>query len=366
MKIKSVLVTAGLFLTLLGIFPAGVNAAASLRLDPDVTKAQKNKTFTVTIHIDTENEQVFGSDVTLLYPHNDLELTNVAKGDFFRDFQYANTGNGRLELHGFFSSLYETKSGNGTYATLTFRSKPTSGGGSVSFICNGSGSDTQIINGQGQNILSCSVLNRLDITYLPEITGTPTPTPTGTAQNRDPLCASLVVNPVSSTYVPVDVTLTCTGRDDDGDITAAEFIFGDGHSIVISKNVGSPGSISTNHRYAGSGSLTATCRLRDNRDRYSSANDSCRKSISLIPAATGTATPTPTTQIVMLSVTQTPTPAPYTPDTPTPSPVPVPENSDYSQAWWLLGVVWIVALILAYVYYRKRRRPRGPVLLSKD
>ncbi len=351
--------------------PVKIEAAPRLILDPDVIKAQKGVSFDVKVKIDAGNESTFGSDATILFPYNDIELVNVSKGDFFRDFQYANNNDGRLELHGYFSSLNETKSGTGTFATLTFKSKPVSGGGALSFICTGSENDTQVINAQGQNILNCSSLNRLDLTYLPQTTGTPTPTPTGTpGPNNDPVCTSLIVNPISSTYLPLNVSLTCTGRDDDGDITAAEFTFGDGQNQLITKNVGSPGSLSTSHTYTKAGSITATCRLRDNNNKYSAANSSCNKTITFNTTPTGktSTTPTPTIQIVDLQTTPTPTESTYISPTVSPMP-PVPDQnsgSDYSQAWLLLIAVWVIALILAFIYYRKRRRPRGPVLYNKD
>lgn len=368
-SLAAILVTLCIFLRV----PATVSAASKLIFEPDVIKAQQNKTFDVIIKIDTERESAFGSDVTVLYPHTDLELTNVLQGDFFRDFQYANNNDGRLELHGFFSSLNETKSGAGTFATLTFKSKQTSGGGAVSFICTGSTNDSQIINAQGQNILSCNAVNRLDLTYLPPITNTPSPTPTGIpSSNKNPVCTSLIVNPISATFIPLNVTLTCTGRDDDGDITAAEFIFGDGKNQIITKNVGSPGSLTTTHTYTNTGSMNATCRLRDNNNTFSTTNSSCSKTISLSSSAsisvTATLTPTPTTQIVDLQATPTPTEEAYIPPTGNPTPAtPITTTTDnYPQAWILLLVLWIVALVLAFLYYRKRRRPRGPVLYNKD
>lgn len=373
-KTKLTTLYIGIVATVLALLsPVKIEAAPRLMLDPDVIKAQKGVSFDVKVQIDAGNENTFGSDATILFPFNDIELVNVNKGDFFRDFQYANNNDGRLELHGYFSSLNETKSGTGTFATLTFKSKPVSGGGALSFICTGSENDTQVINAQGQNILNCSSLNRLDLTYLPQTTGTPTPTPTGIqGTNKDPVCTSLIVNPISSTYLPLNVSLTCTGRDDDGDITSAEFIFGDGQNQLITKNVGSPGSLSTSHTYTKAGSVTATCRLRDNNNKYSAANSSCNKTITLntTPTPTGktSTTPTPTTQIVNLQTTPTPTETIYL--SPTLSPVPPVQDqnsgNDYSQAWLLLIAVWIIALILAFIYYRKRRRPRGPVLYNKD
>lgn len=153
-------------------------------------------------------------------------------------------------------------------------------------------------------------------------TATPTVTPTVTsAPNANPDCDSLSVRPDSGSSVPLTVTLTCTGRDRDGKLLAAEFLFGDGSSKVVEKDVGSPGSLETSYNYNDFGAFTASCRVRDNNGIYSTIPDSCKKNITITkpiggPPPTGTPRPTATP-----TPTKTPTPTPTT--TPTPAAKPV-------------------------------------------
>ncbi|MEK7591978.1 MAG: hypothetical protein AAB508_01135 [Patescibacteria group bacterium] len=130
-------------------------------------------------------------------------------------------------------------------------------------------------------------------TPTPTPTGSPTTTPTPTpGSNTVPECTKLTANPNSGSSFPLTVEFTCTGRDPDGKILAAEFSFGDGNTKIIDKDVGSPGSISTAYTFTRGGTFGASCRVRDNNGTYSTTPDVCKLSI---PIGSG----------------PTPTPAPY-------------------------------------------------------
>lgn len=132
-------------------------------------------------------------------------------------------------------------------------------------------------------------------TQTPGPTHTPTPSPTVTptpvANNVNPVCVDLTVNPATGT-VPYTVTLTCTGRDADGDITAAEFTMPDGSTKLVEQNVGSPGSLTTTYTVTNSGAYSFSCRVRDNNNVWI-ASDDCRVSSGATPPPGTTATPTP-------------------------------------------------------------------------
>ena len=128
---------------------------------------------------------------------------------------------------------------------------------------------------------------------------TPTPTPTGvqntptpTSQSHRPECVNLTLSPSTGT-IPYTTTLTCTGTIVGGDITAAEFTLPDGTTKLVEKNVGNPGSISFDYTVGQSGSLSFSCRVRDNNFNFSSVTDACRKSIGPTPTGGPTATPSP-------------------------------------------------------------------------
>lgn len=120
---------------------------------------------------------------------------------------------------------------------------------------------------------------------------TPTPTPTPTANNENPICVDLTVEPATGT-VPYTVTLTCIGRDEDGDITAAEFTMPDGSTKLVEQNVGSPGSLTTTYTVTTSGAYSFSCQVRDNNSVWVSSED-CRVSTGPTPPPGTTATPTP-------------------------------------------------------------------------
>lgn len=100
------------------------------------------------------------------------------------------------------------------------------------------------------------------------------------AINTVPNCTGLTVNP-STGGAPLSVTFTCSGVDTDGDITAAEFTFGDGQQQTIEKNVGSPGSESTTHTFTTNGTFNASCRVRDNNFAYTGSTSACQKTITV-------------------------------------------------------------------------------------
>ena len=128
---------------------------------------------------------------------------------------------------------------------------------------------------------------------------TPTPTPTPPSNNQVPNCTGLTLSPSSGTP-SFTTTLTCSGKDTDGDITAAEFTLPDGTKKLVEQNVGSPGSISTTYTITQNGTYSFSCRVRDNNFVFSSVPSVCQQSMTIGP---------------------TPTPGP----SPTPSPIPTPK-----------------------------------------
>lgn len=171
----------------------------------------------------------------------------------------------------------------------------------------------------------------------PSATPTSTPSPTN-SPNTNPDCLSLSVSPNTGTKTPLTVTLTCTGEDPGGKLLAAEFIFGDGSTKVVEKDVGSPGSLETSYNYNDFGEFTASCRVRDNNGVYSSIPDSCKKTITItksvyVPPVGGLPPSTPgSTATLTPTRTPTPTPTPTLTLTPTGSRTPAPTPKPIVQA----------------------------------
>lgn len=127
-------------------------------------------------------------------------------------------------------------------------------------------------------------------TATPTPTLTPTATPTGVSNNTRPVCTDLTIEPATGTP-PYAVTLTCFGRDDDGDITAAEFTMPDGSTKLVEDNVGSPGSLSTTYTVTNTGAYSFSCQVRDNNNVWVSSAD-CRIGVQPTTPPGTTATPT--------------------------------------------------------------------------
>lgn len=166
-----------LFFFLISVALSPAAAAPRLYLDPASTTVTKDSEFEIKVEIDVEGSNTFGADVILNYPGSDIEFKSITGGGFFPSFSYANDASGRLEIHAFFPNPYESKSGSGTLATIKFTAKKESGTGNITFICTGGGASTQILNTNGENILSCGVLNQSNLTYTSAGIGGPSPTP---------------------------------------------------------------------------------------------------------------------------------------------------------------------------------------------
>ncbi len=136
----------------------------------------------------------------------------------------------------------------------------------------------------------------------PTNTTAPTPTPTGVSNNTRPECTDLTIEPTTGTP-PYTVTLTCTGRDIDGDITAAEFTLPDGSTKLVEENVGSPGSLSTTYTVTSAGANSFSCQIRDNNNVWASSSD-CRIGVAptLPPGTTATPTPIQTPKIPVAGI----------------------------------------------------------------
>ncbi len=143
-------------------------------------------------------------------------------------------------------------------------------------------------------------------TLVPTTTATPgptaTPSPTPQPGNTNPECLELTVEPTTG-IVPYTVTLTCTGKDVDGDITAAEFTLPDGSTKLVEQNVGSPGSLTTTYTVSDAGANSFSCRVRDNNNAWISS-DNCRVSTgpTPTPGPMGTPTPIPTPRVPVAGV----------------------------------------------------------------
>lgn len=182
-KILKALIVSCLFFVASSFVSGQVIAAPRLFLDPTSKTVVIGNDVQLDLKIDVGTDQAFGADAVLFLPGTDVTVKSVSKGDFFTDFSFAQSGSS-LEIHGYFATQFQTKTGSGTFATIILTAARAAGTGTVGFSCSGNGADTDIINGAGNNILSCANLNDSVITFSTGATASPSPAP-GTGGNNN-------------------------------------------------------------------------------------------------------------------------------------------------------------------------------------
>lgn len=165
-----------LFFVLAGVFTAKAVAAPRFYFDPASFTSTQNNDFQVNVKIDVENQAASGADAVLTFPSGDITVKAVSNGGFFTDFTNSPAASGKVELHGYFSALYASRTGSGTFATLTLSSNKGSGSGIIGFTC--SGNETDILDSNGTNILACTALTTLNVNYSGGVAPGSTPGPT--------------------------------------------------------------------------------------------------------------------------------------------------------------------------------------------
>ena len=364
-------------------------AAPKLTFDPANIEIAQDETKTITVRIDAENNNTIGADATITYPGGDIIINSVANGGYYSDLTSSNVqANGKLEIHGFLFNSF--KSGSGILATITIKGTKTSGGGTINFSCTGANDSSKIINQNGQNILDCSSVNQVAISYTGGSAPTSTPTPTGTQNatptpqptappGQNPTCNFLAVD-TNSGPAPLTVSLICAGSDPEDDIWAAEFTFGDGKKQEFSKNVGKNGSFTVAYVFGKGGTYSPSCRVRDISYNYSAPRDECKRTISVTGNTDGSGAasgvkPSP-------KPTRKPTPTPKGPS-PTPqavalveytSPTPTPvmeskketKNFDLPRIFIGLAIMVVSLLIGGWLIFRNRRDENTGIPLSQE
>ncbi len=153
-----------LFFVASSVLAVQASAAPQLYFDPSPTSVANGSDVTINLRINTDTANVFGADAVVNFPSSDLNLKSVTNGGFFSDFTFAQSS-GKIEIHGYFSTAFDSKSGSGNLANIILTGKKDSGSGTLTFTCSGNGNDTEIIDSNGNNILSCNNINQDVISY---------------------------------------------------------------------------------------------------------------------------------------------------------------------------------------------------------
>jgi hypothetical protein len=365
-------------------FPtAHAYATPYLQFNPTSVTSVLNNTFQVDVRINVDSNNALASDAIINYAGTDFEIIAVTSGGFFPQFSFAPTtpsANGTLEIHGYTTDPASNITGTGSFAKIVFKAKKGSGSSVISFTCTGETNNTNILTTTGTNLLaSCTQINQISVNYtgdtVPTITSTiaptlppgetpsvtPSPT-TAPSSNTIPYCAGLSTDVTIATGIPKVITISCSGVDPGGYINGAEFWFGDGSSQVITKNVGSPGTVTTTHTYTKSGLYTLECKVRDNDQVYSSLPDVCRKILTIQKPVTTKATPTTRTYVtpapkVISIIEETPKPTIFPEVTAIPEETVTEEKTESP-----LRFLWVAAAIISLIFVIRffSRRQRNP------
>lgn len=181
-KLLTALTISCLFFVASSLFAASANAAPRIYFDPATTTQTVGNDFQINVNVDVGTTSIFGADAIINYPSDGFTVKSINYGGFFSDNVTPVQSSGQIILRGsFFSSATGSGSGNGTFATITFNASKAAGTGNISFNCGGSNS-TDIIDINGNNILSCSSLNQTTVTFSEGTTSVASPTP-GTNQS---------------------------------------------------------------------------------------------------------------------------------------------------------------------------------------
>lgn len=196
-KVRFILVLFILFFVVAGRGSYAL-AVPHFTFTPSTGTYNTNSTFSVTLGIDSGTEQVGGVDLVGIFDASKLEITSIDKVSspaFAFDYNststpliHNDTGKFEITLNPTSSSVYDYKVASGPLLTVNFKAKA-SGTASVSLVCqSGSVSDTNIINQQAVDVVSCSS-NQAGSYSITDSgssssvsssspTSTPTPTPT--------------------------------------------------------------------------------------------------------------------------------------------------------------------------------------------
>jgi len=163
--------------------PTKADAVAKYWMEPATGSHGVGSSWTVTVKIDTQTQNVLSGDVEISFDSTLVEISAKA-GSYFANYNdpSIDTAAGTIRLTGDQGSSTNTKSGSGTMATMVVKAL-TAGTATLSFACtSGQTTDSNILDAQANDVIDCAGTNVGKGTYTltSTTTVTPTATPTGT------------------------------------------------------------------------------------------------------------------------------------------------------------------------------------------
>jgi len=195
MKIQSFLKAIFISLLILPLF-AGRNishaaASASLALSPSSSSVTNGQTFDVAITLNTGGANTSGTDISLRFDKDKLNIVDIRNGTIYDQYVGKNINNttGIATISGLASSADSLFTGTGTFATITFRAV---GSGTAAVTFNhtpGNKNDTNVANFDTQEEALASVTNG---SYTVGGSSTTTNTTTTTGTTNLPVTANVL------------------------------------------------------------------------------------------------------------------------------------------------------------------------------
>lgn len=157
-----------------------------MTFDPATKDANVNDSIDIKADVNAGTEQINSVDAYIKYDSTMLEFQKFTDGDFFPIVTTEEISNGNLYIGAYVDDPGTTKTGTGTYSTITFKALK-EGTTTVEYFCDESVNETsEVIKADidSTNIINCSGNGTSVITIgssgeeVP--TSTPTPTPTDT------------------------------------------------------------------------------------------------------------------------------------------------------------------------------------------
>ena len=170
--------------TRLYVYSAG---SATMTFDPDTKEANVNDSFDIKTNVNAGSENILSVDGYIKYDATMLEFQKFTDGDFFPIVTTEKISDGNLYIGAYVDDPATTKTGTGTYATVTFKALK-EGSTKIEYFCDESVNETsEIIKDDidASNIINCSGNGTSQITIASSGgSSTPTSTPTPTVKSE--------------------------------------------------------------------------------------------------------------------------------------------------------------------------------------
>lgn len=171
--------------TRVNVFSAGT---ATLTFDPETKNANVNDSIDIKTIVNAGAENILSVDGYIKYDKTMLEFQKFTDGDFFPIVTTEEISDGNLYIGAYVDDPATTKTGTGTYSTITFKALK-EGTTTVEYFCDDAVNESsEVIKDDidASNIINCSgngesvITIGAGTTVNPTSTPTPTPTPTQT------------------------------------------------------------------------------------------------------------------------------------------------------------------------------------------